>query len=230
VIAGIFYPALAGPGLHAITYSYTNTYGCPASSSVTINVMNPLPFFCNGTLTDVRDNQQYPTVQIGTQCWMAANLNFGNVIPSSSMQRDNCIMEKYCFNDNPVNCSTDGGFYQWDELVQFSSLAGGQGLCPPGWHVPTENDWNTLFAFYISSGFAGDPLKFTGYSGFNALLSGTRFLNRSWSFSGFATMLWSSTSQGPNKAWAHGMNSYNPSVSYYPAYRHNAFPVRCIRD
>jgi uncharacterized protein (TIGR02145 family) len=230
VNAGIFYPGLAGPGIHTIAYSYTNMYGCFDNAMLTINVLNPLPFFCNGTLTDVRDNRQYPTVQIGTQCWMAANLNYGSPIASSAMQRDNCQIEKYCYNDNPLNCTTRGGYYQWDELMHFEDINAGQGLCPPGWHVPSETDWNILFAVYISSGFAGSPLKFDGFSGYNAYLYGTRFINKIWSFDAFATMLWSSTSRGPTKAWAHGMNIYNPSVSYYPAYRMNAFQVRCVRD
>jgi uncharacterized protein (TIGR02145 family) len=192
--------------------------------------VNPLPFFCNNNLTDVRDSKQYPTVQIGVQCWMAADLDYGNTVPSSSMQRDNCVVEKYCFNDNPANCATYGGLYQWDELMTFDNTAAVQGLCPPGWHIPTEPEWGALFNFYISNGFAGAALKFTGFSGYNALLNGTSFNNSVWSFSGFATMLWSSTSHGPYKAWAHGMNTFNPSVSFYPSYRDNAFPVRCLKD
>ena len=112
----------------------------------------------------------------------------------------------------------------------YGSAAGGQGFCPPEWHVPTEADWNALFAVYIGSGFAGSPLKYTGFSGFDAFLSGTRFNNVRWDFSNFAVMFWSSTSHGMRKAWAHGMNIYNPSVSYYPSHRNNAFPVRCIKD
>ncbi|HTX87818.1 MAG TPA: FISUMP domain-containing protein, partial [Bacteroidales bacterium] len=230
VNVGSFFPGLAGVGNHAITYSYTNMYGCANNATVNISVVNPPPFFCNSNLTDVRDNQPYPTIQIGTQCWMSVNLVYGTTVPSSSMQRDNCIPEKYCFNDNPANCVSYGGLYQWDELMQFSNTAGAQGLCPPGWHVPTEPEWQLLFNFYISNGFAGAPLKSTGYSGFNALLDGTRFNNTVWSFSGFATIIWSSTSHGPYKAWAHGMNTFNPSVSFYPSYRDNAFPVRCLKD
>jgi uncharacterized protein (TIGR02145 family) len=230
VNAGLFDPAVAAAGTHAITYSYSNVYGCAKTASLNITVLNPLPFFCDSPLTDVRDNQQYPTVKLGVQCWMAANLNFGAQILSSAMQRDNCTVEKYCFNDIPSNCSMFGGLYQWDEMMQFEAVEGIQGLCPPGWHVPSENEWNVLFSLYISNGFAGSPMKYTGYSGFNAFLNGIRFNNRNWNFDSFATFMWSSTSQGPFKAWAHAMNTQNPSVSYYPGNRSNAFYVRCVKN
>jgi uncharacterized protein (TIGR02145 family) len=146
------------------------------------------------------------------------------------MQRDNCIPEKYCYGDNPSNCTALGGMYQWDELMKYAVNKGAQGFCPPAWHVPTEADWNALFTFYISNGFAGSPLKYTGYSGFNAFLSGTRFNNVQWDFSNFAVMFWSSTAHYTRKAWAHGMNTFNPSVSLYPSHRNNGFFVRCIKD
>jgi uncharacterized protein (TIGR02145 family) len=120
--------------------------------------------------------------------------------------------------------------YQWDELMKYAANNGAQGFCPPEWHIPTQADWNVLFAFYISNGFAGSPLKFTGYSGFNALLSGTRFNNVQWDFSNFAVMYWTSSSHAIRKAWAHGMNSFDPSVSTYPSHRNNAFYVRCLKD
>jgi uncharacterized protein (TIGR02145 family) len=47
---------------------------------------------------------------------------------------------------------------------------------------------------------------------------------------GLATFYWSSTSHGANKAWAHGMNDADPSVSAYPSFRNNAFSVRCLKD
>lgn|GEM_PF-2342907 len=229
VNGGQFNPA-TGTGIHVITYSYTNMYGCVNAASLDITVLNPLPFFCNNPVTDVRDNKQYPTVSLGIQCWMAANLNYGTQIPSTSMQRDNCTVEKYCLDDNPSNCLLAGGLYQWDEMMQYQAVESIQGLCPPAWHIPSENEWNTLFALYVNNGFAGTPLKYTGTSGFNALLSGIRFDNESWSFDNFATFIWSSTSEGPYKAWSHAMNSINPGVSYYPANRSDAFYVRCVKN
>ena len=196
---------------------------------------------CGDTLTDIRDNRKYPTVALGSQCWMAANLNYGQQIPASTLQRDNCVAEKYCYNDSPALCAMGSVLYQWDEVMQYTDLPGVQGLCPPGWHIHTENDWNTLFTFYISNGFAGSPLKSSGYSGFNAFLSGIRFHTIIWKYPVNDPVLrsilfWSSAKHGTTKAWAHGMNEvaadieYTPSVSFYPALRSNAFAVRCMRD
>jgi uncharacterized protein (TIGR02145 family) len=230
VSSAVLYPLVAGAGMDTIYYSYTNAYGCLRDSYIVISVISPLAFICGNTLTDPRDSKGYPTVEIGTQCWMAANLDYGQQLGGSATQRDNCVVEKYCYNENPGNCSSSGGLYQWDELMGYGNSAASQGLCPPGWHIPTEAEWNTLFNFYISHGFAGSPLKYTGYSGFNALLNGVRFKNTSWNFNNFATLFWSSSSHGPYKAWSHGMNDYNASVSFIPASRSNAFSVRCIKD
>jgi uncharacterized protein (TIGR02145 family) len=227
---GIFYPNLAGMGVFTLQYSYTNFYGCASVTTKVMRVQNPAAFACGNNYRDIRDNTLYPTVQIGAQCWMAANLNFGQTVSSAFHQRDNCIVEKYCYNDNAANCGIRGGHYQWDEIMAYTVSSGAQGLCPPSWHVPTQAEWTTLFANYINNGFAASPLKYTGYSGFNAYLYGASHMNRTMDWDGFATMFWTSDPHGPYKAWAHGMNSYDPSVSLYPSLRNNAFQVRCVKD
>ncbi len=230
VMAGMFNPAVAGIGNHTITYGYSNYLGCTRTATQLITVSNVPAFMCGNNLTDIRDNKQYSTVKLGTRCWMAINLNFGTTIPSTSMQRDNCINEKYCYNNSALNCASFGGLYQWDEMMRYDNMSAAQGFCPPGWHVPTENEWTSLFALYTSSGFAGAPLKYSGYTGFNMFLSGVWHNNVSWDFVDFAIMLWSSTQHDPTKAWAHGMNEINPSVSYYPSSKTHAFAIRCIQD
>lgn len=230
VFGGIFDPSSAGIGNHTITYAYSNYLGCSRSATQLITVVNAPVFLCGNTLTDIRDNKQYATVKLGLRCWMAVNLNFGSTVSSTVMQRDNCVNEKYCYNDNAVNCTSYGGLYMWDEMMRYDNVPAAQGFCPPGWHVPTENEWNALFALYISNGFAGAPLKYSGYAGFNEYLSGVRHNNVQWDFADFAIMLWSSTEHNLTKAWAHGMNSFNPSVSFYPSSKTHAFAVRCIQD
>jgi uncharacterized protein (TIGR02145 family) len=228
--AGTFNPGGAGTGTHPITYNFTNVNGCANTATKNITVVTPGIFTCGGNMKDVRDNKLYSTVQIGTQCWMAVSLNFGTSILSAAPQFDNCVPEKYCFGDNPTNCTTLGGYYQWDEIMAYGAVSGSQGLCPPGWHIPSESEWTLLFNNYTNNGFAGAVLKASGYSGFNALVPGAGFLNRNYYFSNFAGFYWSSDSHGPFKAWAHAMNTPNPSVSFYPSARTNAFLVRCLKD
>jgi uncharacterized protein (TIGR02145 family) len=227
-VTGIFNPALAGVGAHQITYTYTNAALCSANAIVPIVMIVPPVTTCGQILTDIRDGKTYLTIQIGSQCWMAEDLNYGTEIPFNIHQRDNCISEKYL---NPASSiQHPASVYQWDEIMNYDEVVSNQGLCPPGWHVPSESDWNILFTNYINNGFAASPLKYSGYSGFNALLSGTGHFNKTWDYQGFAVIFWSSATHGFNKAWAHGMNDTDPSVSNYPSLRSNAFSVRCLKD
>lgn len=243
VASGWFTPSLIpiGTDTVAVTYQYINMYGCIYSDTQQIYLLPVVPFTCGDSFADPRDNLVYPTILIGSQCWMAANLNYGYVTPSSQLQLDNCINEKYCYNDNPTNCSTSGGLYQWNEVMDYDDTQAIQGFCPPGWHIPTEADWAILFSQFINSGFAGNPLKSGGYSGFNGFLSGIRFHTSIWKYPAsdptlHSILYWSSTPHSPTKTWAHGLNEvasdseYTPSVSFYPALKSNAFAVRCIRD
>jgi uncharacterized protein (TIGR02145 family) len=228
VNGGIFTASAAGPGIKTITYSFTNTFGCTGSANQQITVLAGSAFTCGDTMTDVRDNHPYVTVKIGSQCWLAADLNYGTEISSILDQRDNCLPEKY---HNPASSiEHPASVYQWDEIMNYGISVADQGLCPPGWHVPSEPEWNQLFDNYIDNGFAASPLKYTGFSGFNALLYGVRHLSEKWDYPGFATFYWSSTMSGTEKSWAHGMNDPDPSVSIYPAFRSNAFSVRCLKD
>ncbi len=230
-VAGAYlHPNVAGAGTHIITYSYTNAAQCSNQATVTIVTLHASPFTCGETLTDIRDNKSYPTVRIGLQCWMQTNLDFGSFIQSIHMQYDNCLNEKYCYDNQLANCSQYGGLYQWNEVMRYDETPGGQGLCPPGWHVPTESEWIALFNFYLGNGLAGKPLQDPTISGFKARSSGVFYLNSRWSYMDFATLLWSSTLSGSGRALAHGMNVYDFSVSLYPSSRANAFPVRCVSD
>jgi uncharacterized protein (TIGR02145 family) len=226
-VTGVFNPALAGVGTHTITYSYTNAYGCEASTSVTIVTRHEPPFTCGNTLTDIRDDKTYPTVQIGSQCWMASNLAYGNTIDELVPQTDNCIAERYVCTSSFVPRTS---FYQWDELMQYQTTESSQGLCPPGWHVPSESEWTTLFNIYQGTSRAGRPLQDSLINGFNAKTSGVYYLNSRWSFTNFATIFWSSTPWNATKVISHGMNGIDFSVSLYPSAKGNAIAVRCLRD
>ena len=192
VTNNIFYPAIAGAGTHQITYTYTNAALCSAISTITIiTIITPFTT-CGQILTDIRDNKTYTTVDIGSQCWMAQDLNYGIEIPPNTDQRDNCISEKYHNPSSIINYPSS--VYQWDEMMNYGISLADQGLCPPGWHVPSESDWNNLFAEWTNNAFAAWPLLYTGFSGFNAELSGVRHENKTYDWPGFSTFFWSSTS------------------------------------
>jgi len=79
-------------------------------------------FQCGDTLLDQRDWKKYSTVQIGTQCWMAENLNIGTVISGSINQSDNGTLETFCYEDNITRCNEYGGLYQWSEMMHHVIL------------------------------------------------------------------------------------------------------------
>ena len=57
---------------------------------------------------------------------------------------DNGIIEKYCYNNDTANCNIYGGLYDWNEMMQYDTIEGTQGICPPGWHLPSESEWDIL--------------------------------------------------------------------------------------
>jgi uncharacterized protein (TIGR02145 family) len=235
---GIFSPPLAGSGMKTITYSYTNIAACLVSATARIYIL-PVPNFnCGSLLTDIRDNKTYPTVQLGSHCWMQTNLDFGSEISDLIPQTDNCVAEKYVHtskfpgqNGLPQSGSI---FYQWDELMRYQTTPGSQGLCPPGWHVPAPAEWNDLIAFYNGPGQAAGPMKDTlPAGGFNSYQQGFLYGNNTWAFvtDPYAgSMYWTSVISGTERAIAKGLNEYNPSVSSYTSLRSNAFGVRCVKD
>ena len=63
----------------------------------------------------------YNTVQIGTQCWLRENLDVGTMVLGAQTKPTTSTIEKYCYNNNPVNCATYGGLYQWNEAMQYDT-------------------------------------------------------------------------------------------------------------
>ena len=229
---GFFSPSDAGTGLKTITYSYTNVYTCMASRTKTILVTPSSTFTCGNQLVDIRDNKVYATVLIGTQCWMAENLEFGFTISDLVPQTDNCVAEKYLRNSTFVDQYSI--FYQWDELMNYSTTSGSRGLCPPGWHIPDLAEWDVLLNQYFGQGMAGGWLKDKWLAnGFGSHQLGLFYQNNTWAYSGgfyAGSMYWTSVNISANRAAARGINDYNPSVSRYDALKSDAFNVRCVKN
>ena len=125
---------------YTFTVRATNAIGTSAASAASNSVTPQQP--CGSPIS--YGGQSYATVQIGTQCWMAENLNIGTRIDGSANQTNNTTIEKYCYTNNTSNCDVYGGLYQWDEMMQYVTTSGTQGICPHGWHLPSDPEWCIL--------------------------------------------------------------------------------------
>jgi uncharacterized protein (TIGR02145 family) len=136
---------------------------------------------CGCVAPVIYGGQSYATVQIGEQCWFKENLNGGTKINSTQagyQQQDNGTIEKYCYNNDEANCDIYGGLYEWPEAMQYVTAEGAQGICPPGWHVPSDNEWKILEGTVDSQYGVGNPewdgIGWRGYdAGGNLKESGT---------------------------------------------------------
>ncbi|MCX6355858.1 MAG: hypothetical protein NTZ78_13295 [Candidatus Aureabacteria bacterium] len=219
----------------------------PTPTITPIPTITPTPTItwdCGNSITDSRDGKIYTTVQIGTQCWMRKNLNVGTMIPNSVDQTNNSTIEKYCYGNSETNCTSDGGIYQWNEMMQYVTNEGAQGICPDGWHAPTDEDWHTLENGQASGSCnparigtwdcapAGTTLRPGGGSNFDLLYAGNRCGDTgdpSFNFRGERGLYWSSTEGDTGKAWFRQHQDDNTILrqQYVKPY---GYPVRCIKN
>jgi len=211
----------------------------------------PKDWLCGMPLLDPRDNQSYNTVQIGSQCWMAENLNTGLMIISSEYEYDNDIIEKYCYDDLDTNCDVYGGLYWWDEAMDYVTAQGSRGICPTGWHIPTDEEWCILTLYLDSevncnsigpSGIdAGGKMKETGTahwlppntgatnsSGFTGLPGGRMSYSYEFSDMNVDGLFWSSTIDWNVYSWARLLKNSLATVDRYEGF--GGYSVRCIID
>jgi uncharacterized protein (TIGR02145 family) len=170
-----------------------------------------------GSMIDPRDGQSYKTVKIGTQTWMAENLNYETA-------------NSWCYENDPANCEKYGRLYLWESA---------QKGCPSGWHLPSDAEWKELNDYLGGANAAGKKMKSTtdwhghlsvnNSSGFSALPSGFRNYNGSFGYLSLDGNWWSSSGN-------NFLNSYwNLFYGDDPLRRHSngedyAYSVRCLKD
>lgn len=176
--------------------------------------------------------------------WMAENLNIGTMITGTTNMTNNSVIEKYCYNDDAANCTTYGGLYQWNEMMQYTTMQGAQGICPTGWHLPTDAEWTALANALPSpdkgSRLAGneplwtngalDQSAYFGTSGFAALPAGYRNTDGSFNFQGNSAYFRSSTELGSSNAWYRHLNYYSTGISRNVGNKAYGFSVRCVQN
>jgi uncharacterized protein (TIGR02145 family) len=189
--------------------------------------------------------ETYGVVKIGTQIWMNRNLDIGTMlIGTSTNATDNGIIEKYCYSDIANNCAIYGALYQWNEAMQYVTTEGSQGICPSGWHIPSDAQQNILDQYLTDNGqtcdaarnstwdcaAAGTKLKSGGTSGFNALLTGYRDSVAWFNFKDSWGFLWSSSVAGGGNAWSRYLYSTYTTVRRIAFPYAGSFSVRCLRN
>jgi uncharacterized protein (TIGR02145 family) len=210
---------------------------------------------CPGTPTVNYEGQVYNTIQIFSQCWLKENLNVGTMIPGAQNMADNSVIEKYCYNDVEGNCSIYGGLYQWNEMMQYQSGTT-HGICPPGWHIPLDEEWKVLEGAVDSQYGIGDPVwddyvTYRGYDagknlksisgwnsngngtdlyGFSGLAGGYRFTIGLFLNIGENGHFWTSSRLASDSTWYHMLDYGSDGVAHYDSYDILGLSIRCLKD
>jgi uncharacterized protein (TIGR02145 family) len=183
-------------------------------------------FTCGLDLVSDDDGNEYKTIEIASACWMAQNLNLDTA-------------EKECYNNNPSNCDNYGGLYTWSDATNGGG-EGAKGLCPEGWHIPTDEDWHDLekelatgacneTRTTFSCDPAGDTLLNNGVGDFNAKLGGY-YDGSSFDYLNSRGYYWTSTPSGGSDAFYRQLRDSDDGIGRGSFLRDNALSVRCVRD
>jgi len=165
-ISGNVGPLAPGSGKHIVwdpTQEHPNRYS-PQTKLMVIAFTAENTNSCPGApnVFDY-DGNYYNTVQIGDQCWMAENLNVTRNPSGANITR-------YCYSNSSSNCELYGGLYTWITIMNGSASSSGnpsnvQGICPNGWHLPSDAEWSELTDYLINTyvdinaGNVGNKLK-----------------------------------------------------------------------
>ena len=204
--------------------------------------------FSYGTMTDPRDGKIYRTTTIGNQIWMAENLAYDD---SSYVYPSCCLLYPGLVTDNLTRaCNVSGRLYSWDDAMGnrsdlFFSEQHHQGICPEGWHIPSESEFQNLLSIEASKlitsvGWisASRCTEGTDEYGFSALPVGTYIPFGNSHYEGQSTYasFWSDKELNTNRAHCFvigaqsEMGTWWCGSMYTDASKDNARSVRCVKD
>lgn len=189
---------------------------------------------CGGTLVD-RDGYTYRTVLIGGQCWMADNLKTRTNRNGVALTNLSNGSERDCVASGPVrgtetNCTNGYALYTWSGMMNPDTTAGAQGICPDGWHIPTDVEQWKLITNLGGATQAGAKLIPNGSAAFNALMAGDREPSGStFAYYGSYVNFWTSTPSGTN-ATALYFDSTGGDLTQASLTKAFGFSVRCLKN
>jgi len=194
------------------------------------------------------EGEVYETVVIGKQVWLKRNLNYAPIDSGAAIYFR-------CYEDNYANCKKYGRLYSWATAMALSDDCNKlscanlmktphKGICPIGWHIPSNDDWNKLARYVDSAGAVGKHLKakegWNDYEnasgngedtyGFSALPGGVGYTEEGFYNMGNSGYWWSSNEINNANASRRGMYNNNDSISYYSYGKTLLLSVRCLKD
>jgi len=176
-------------------------------------------------ITDI-DGNNYQTVTIGNQVWMAENLKTtkyrnGDPIPNvtSNTTWTGLTSGAYCWYKNDIANNTTGAIYN------FYAVTDNRNIAPIGWHVPTFDDWNVLTAY-----FGGTKPAYTKLveNGFSIIYAGTRSADGSFSTDLFS--YWWTSTGSPTTGEYIEKDYFYKIMNFDPADKKSGYSVRCVKD
>ena len=209
------------------------------------------PKYPTGTLTDSRDGQTYTTIKLGNHWWMNENLNLAYLHPTDSLDSSS-----FCVNDSVEYCNKYGRLYLWsaamDSTAVFSTNGAGcgdyaecsatypvRGVCPEGWHIPSEREWDFFSYTYEPVYTPKFSVEYGGLRIYNGEVSYKYVLNFDGEVEYALTTndarayFWSTEDHSSYEAMAQVFNKatyWNASEYYGSTMKSWGASVRCIRD
>ena len=254
-------------GLNDNTTYYVRAYATNSVGTAYGNEVNfTTTFICDSSILTDADGNIYNTVQIGSQCWMKENLRVtkyanGTIIPLGSTASSSTAY-RYNPDDNSSNVPTYGYLYNWTAVMDGANSSntipsGVQGICPDGWHVPSDAEWTQLtdyvnsqnqyqcnniqdnIAKALASANAwnsstnicaiGNNPSTNNATYFSALPEG--YYNGSYDAFGNYAVFWAATEYNDNSyAYARSLYYYDAYVYDYFGRKYDGYSVRCVLD
>jgi len=237
-------PSSSSVALSSSSAPLSSSSIAPSSSSVVSSSSSLAPSSSSLSHIGKGNNiSNYRTIAIGTQTWMAENLDY-------------VVVGSKCYNNDPSRCNEYGSLYDWSIAMALPSgcntnscanqiQSPHRGICPSGWHIPSQSDWNTLSSYVQStSGCSSCDAKLlkstSGWSnngngtdqyGFSALPGGYGFSGGSFDDVGSYGNWWSASEDLSNGAYSRYMDDDSGyAVVWYYHGKSYLLSVRCLQD
>ena len=190
---------------------------------------------------DTRDENRYKTVEIDGKRWMAENLRFA--APGS-----------FCYEDTDIRCRSYGRLYPWHVAMRLPAdfitnpVEGAiavehQGICPAGWHVPSQKEWSDMMlgvakmrkgsvaaALKMREGWARGGAPISEASGFNAIPAGARYNDGEFMELGTSAYFWEASGGGDTGAAYWNLINSKDDIMRAEDFENTAFSLRCVQD